>query len=248
LNIALNVVSAFGAVALGVVLLLWTRKPLWCALLVATPQFINLARNAVPDSISTVLVIAALWAVIKEKPLAAVSLLAIATWVRPDTFIVAGICFLWMARKGMISWLYAVLLSSLILGSVSFISHEAGGFTWRMIMVNSFLKRLPAPLEHVPSLSVSEYVRILFGAFRGFAAETAIVIYSFIGIVAWRLNSRLKPLLGICLLTFIIRFFIFPVTDDRFFVWMYLCCGIALIDAIEPSRAMITAHCCPVKS
>ncbi len=64
---AINLVSALSLFGIGMVLLGWTRRPFYCALLMATPAIVGLGRIGTPDALSSLLLLSSMWAVAEER-------------------------------------------------------------------------------------------------------------------------------------------------------------------------------------
>jgi hypothetical protein len=224
---AIDFLSAASYFGIGIIAIIWTRRPLLAALLVSAYPLLVLARVGVPDSLSALFVITGLWLVGQQRfQLAGLLLLFVSVGVRTDNILlllaVVGWCA-WKKRVGRVAG------AGFALASVAFvcaINYRAGNYGWIALFQYSFLghgRLSPAAMPH--TLTVSQY----FGALvRGtLAIAVHVTLWILLGILAW--FRRPSSVLIVTSLAVTAHFLMFPSPEDRYFVWAYIVVGIALI-------------------
>jgi hypothetical protein len=111
-----------------------------------------------PDGLSTLVVLAGLWAVSRNRLLIAVVLLLVSIWIRTDNLllVIAVLGYLlWQKRMTLVD---AAAISALSVGSVAFINHFSGNYSWPVLFQFSFIGgRSPAEID--PRFSAAQYLR-----------------------------------------------------------------------------------------
>ena len=153
----INLISALSLFGVGIVVLGWTGKPGYSALLLATSATVVLGRMGTPDGLSALVVISGLWAFSRNKLLIGVLLLLVSIWIRTDNFllVIAVLAYLlWQKRMTLVD---ATAISALSAGSVAFINHFSGNYSWLVLFQFSFIGgRSPAEID--PRFSAAQYL------------------------------------------------------------------------------------------
>src|SRR6266566_1308095 len=84
---SINLVSAFSLFGMALVLAIWTKKPLYCALLVTTAAIVDIGRMGTPDALSVLFVIAGFWLLERNQIGHGILLLLASVWVRTDNLL-----------------------------------------------------------------------------------------------------------------------------------------------------------------
>jgi len=125
---AITLVSALSLFGIGMVLLGWTHRPAYCALLMATPAIVLLGRIGTPDALSSLLVLSSMWAIVRERLLPGFLLLLVSIWVRTDNVLLVFLVLVWLAAIGKLSLSHSAVLALLAAASVVFINHFSGNY------------------------------------------------------------------------------------------------------------------------
>jgi hypothetical protein len=226
----INLISALSLFGIGIVVLGWTGKPWYSALLLATSATVVLGRMGTPDGLSTLVVLAGLWAVSRNRLLIAVVLLLVSIWIRTDNLllVIAVLGYLlWQKRMTLVD---AAAISALSVGSVAFINHFSGNYSWPVLFQFSFIGgRSPAEID--PRFSAAQYLGV---AAR--SAETIIpqvAIWALLGVVAWKWSSPYRGWLIPVWIAVVAHFVLYPSPESRYLVWAFVVTGVIFVCAVE---------------
>jgi hypothetical protein len=235
----INLISAFSLFGIGIVLLGWTRKPGYCALLMATSAVVILGRMGTPDALSTLFVLAGLWVLSQSRLLIGILLLLASLWIRTDNLlpVIAVLGYLvWQKRMTLVD---VGVISALSIGSVELMNHFSGNYGWRVLFQYSFLGGR-SPAEVVPHFGLKEYLGVV-----AHNAETIIpqvAIWALLGVVAWKWSSPYRHWLIPVWAAVVAHFALFPSAESRYLIWAFIVTGVTFICAIPcPDEARIPA-------
>ena len=228
---SINLVSALSFFGIAIVLLAFTGSPFYCALLLATPTVLVIARMGTPDALSTLMLIAAFWALTRDRLLAGVSLMILSVWVRTDNVLLVIAALGWLVWKRKLSALQSSLFALAALGSVLFINQMVGNYGWTVLFRYSFIGG-KYPAEMSAQLTLSEYVRAFTTGLQSIVPQLA--PWLLLGAAAWKWQSRYRELLPVVAVTALVHFILYPSPEGRYLVWAYLITGIAFIAAVNP--------------
>ena len=231
---AISLVSALSLFSIGIVLLAWTGRPLYSALLVATPAIVGVARIGTPDALSAFFLLTSAWALVSNRMFAGLTLLMMSIWVRTDNVLLVLAILAWLVWTRKLLVPYFLALAALAGASVLSINHFSGNYGWRVLFRYSFLGgRYIANVR--PGLSLSEYLTAVAAGVRQIGGQE-IALFVLIGLAAtkWLPDSDLlRPLLLCVAVAAITRFLLFPSPENRYFIGAYLIAGAAFIRAID---------------
>lgn len=245
---------------IGLLLFYWMRKyfkPLHALivslLIMYAPFIIEVARMSTPDALSSFCLLAA-FCFILEKPSLHWMLLffLLAVFTRLDNiitcFIILSSLYVFRKSEDVISFRQYILMSGvLIAGYFSITLITALPFGWNILyypaMIHYFnlsytfhsLFSLKAYLELFYSHAITAIVFYHFTLFTFFAVVTVIPFLK-IPFAGSRLNQWFPILL---ILIILIRFFLYPNMDDRFYVSFYLCILILLVEKFSSMVSML---------
>lgn len=231
----IDLISALSLFGIGIVVLGWTGKPGYSALLLATSAIVVLGRMGTPDGLSALVVLAGLWATSKNRLLIGVMLLAVSTWIRTDNVLlviaVLGYLF-WQKRLKLVD---AGVISALSAGSVALINHLSGNYGWNVLFRFSFIGG-KSPAEVDPHVSVGQYFSV---AAR--SAETIIpqvAVWILLGIVAWKWSSPYRGWLIPVWVAVVAHFVLYPSPESRYLAWACIATGVIFVLAIQDPTAV----------
>lgn len=226
----ISLISAVSLFGIGIVVLGWTGKPGYSALLLATSAIVVVGRMGTPDGLSAFVVLAGLWAISRNRLLIGVLLLLVSIWIRTDNLllVVAVLGYLlWQKRMTLVD---AGVISTLSVGSVVLINHFSGNYSWRVLFQFSFIAgRSPAEID--PRFSLAQYLGV---AAR--SAETIIpqvAIWALLGIVAWKWSSPYRGWLIPVWIAVVGHFVLYPSPESRYLVWAFIVTGVIFVCAIQ---------------
>jgi len=211
---AINLLSALSLFGIGIVVLLWTQKPLQTALLMTFYPVLNLGRSGTPDALAALLAISALCLIdTRGAKYLALGVLFLSLGVRTDNILVLLAVLAWMLWDEKVSIYVAAICALLAIAIVLGINHWAGNYGWIVLFRYSFIGgKYPAELPH--SLSIREY---LSGFFLGLTGLPQLAIWILIGIWAW--IRKPDALLLVTCLALVAHFVLFPSPEARYLVW-----------------------------
>lgn len=237
---AITLVSALSLFGIGMVLLGWTHRPAYCALLMATPAIVLLGRIGTPDALSSLLVLSSMWALVRQRLLPGFLLLLASIWMRTDNILLVLLVLVWFAATGKMSLTHSAVLALLAVASVAFINHFSGNYGWSVLFRYSFIGgRYPADIA--PLVTWREYFSTLARGL-GQVGGQELALWTLIGVAAWRWlpqSFRPRQLLIPVACAAIARFLLFPTPEDRYFSWAYLIVGALFIEAIDHSPRFV---------
>jgi hypothetical protein len=235
----INLISSLSLFGIGIVLLGWTRSPGYSALLLATSPVNVLGRMGTPDALSTLIVLAGLWALSQSKLLMGILLLLTSLWIRTDNLlpVIAVLGYLaWQKRMTLVD---AGVTSALSIGSVELMNHFSGNYGWRVLFQYSFLGG-KSPAEVVPHFGLKEYLGVV--AHNAETIVPQVTIWALLGIVAWKWSSPYRHWLIPVWLAVVAHFALFPSAESRYLIWAFIVTGVTFICAISsPHEARIQA-------
>lgn len=215
--------------------LLWLRlRSLWTLALLLLPPLVLVTRIDGPDVLSTLLVVGAIGALMARRSALAIGLLLIAVWVRPDNVILCGLAIVYLVAVEGIRWHHFALL---LLAAFSYGTISHFGYPYSTFMQNSFGPgSLAAPAEWTGRLTLRQWLAWEFAGARAMAVQSELAMWALAAAAAWRWSPRWRAMLILSWAATAIHLVAFPMPDDRYFVWVYLVSGVALIEALT-SRA-----------
>src|SRR5271169_6165891 len=233
----ISLISALSLFLIGGVLLVWTARPLYSALLLATPAVVGVARSGTPDALSAFFLLTSAWALASNRMFAGLTLLLASVWVRTDNLLFVIAILIWLSWTKKLLLPQSAVLAGVAGASVLLINYFSGNYGWRVLFRYSFLGgRYIANVR--PELSFSEYLTAVVAGVRQIGGQE-IALFVLIGLAAskWRrATDSWGPRLTCVSIAAITRFLLFPSPEDRYFIWAYLIAGAAFIRAIDGSR------------
>jgi hypothetical protein len=226
----INLISALSLFGMGVVVLGWTGKPVYSALLLATSAVVVLGRLGTPDGLSALVVVSGLWAIERNRLLMGVLLLLVSIWIRTDNIllVVAVLGYLWWQKR--MTLVDAGVMTALSAGSVEWINHFAGSYSWPVLFQYSFLGgRSPAEIN--PRFGVAQYLGV-----AAHSAETVVpqvAIWALLGLVAWKWSSPGRGLLIPVWTAVVAHFALYPSPESRYMVWAFIVTGVIFVCGIS---------------
>ena len=234
---AVSFISALSLFLIGLVLLAWTGRPAYSALLLASPAFVEVARGGTPDAFSAFFLLASSYALATNRMLPSIALLMASVWVRTDNVLFVIAILVWLAWTKRLSLPQFAVLAALACTSVLVINHFSGNYPWRVLFRYTFIGG--RNIAEIPAnLSFSEYLRAILAGIREIGSQE-VALFILIGLAATNLlssNNSLRPLLLCVAIAAISHFLLFPSPGNRFFAWAYLIVGAAFIRAIDTNR------------
>lgn len=225
----INLISALSLFGIGIVVLGWTGRPGYSALLLATSTVVILGRLGTPDGLSTLVVLSGLWALSQNRLLVGVLLLLASIWIRTDNLLLVAAAVGYLLWQKRMTWVDATVIAALSIGSVELINHFSGNYGWRVLFQYSFLGGR-APAEVVPHFGFREYLGVV-----AHSAETIIpqvTVWILLSVVAWKWSSPYRGWLMPVWLAVIGHFALFPSPELRYLIWALVVTGVIFIAAI----------------
>jgi hypothetical protein len=233
---AINLVSVLSLFGIGMVLLGWTGRPFYCALLMATPAISGLGRIGTPDALSSLLLVSSTWALVRGRIFPGVLLLLVSIWGRTDNILFVILILAWLAGTGKLSLSHAASLSLVGVASVLVINHFSGNYGWSVLLRYSFIGGR-SPAEIAGHVSFRDYIMVLGRGVEGIGGQE-LALWALLGMAAWRWLPKSLPSRQVLVpiaVAAIARFLLFPTAEDRYFAWAYLIVGAGFIEAIGNS-------------
>jgi hypothetical protein len=227
---SISLISALSLLGIAAILLVWTKRPLYCALLISTPGVLSSARLGTPDALSALITVGAFLALVRNSLFWALLLLLISVWVRTDNLLVAIFATGWLLWERRLTSIQGGIVVATALGSVLMMNHLAGNYSWAILFRYSFIGGR-SPAEIPAYIGIRDFSRVFAANCQVIAPQLAIGIL--LGAVAWRRQQNQRPMLLVVALSAFSHFVLFPSPEIRYFVWAYLLSGVAFIAAME---------------
>jgi hypothetical protein len=227
---AISFVSAASLFGIGVVVFLWTQRPVLSGLLIAASPVAELGRIGSPDALAALFAISALWLIERRKLYFGLILLFLSIGIRTDNVLILWSVLAWLVWEHRLSPLAAGAQALAAIGIVFLIDHWAGNYGWIVLFRFSFIAgRYPALIPH--ALTLGEYLSA-FG--RG--AEVIFSQFSLwllLGLLAWK--RRPRPLLAVACVAVVAHFLLFPSPEARYLTWAGIVAAVMLIVSFDRS-------------
>ena len=235
----INLISAVSLFGIALVVLAWTGKPGYSALLLATSAIVILGRMGSPDGLSALVVLAGLWAINRNRFLIGVLLLLVSIWIRTDNLllVIAVLGYLlWQKRMTPVD---VGVFSALSLGSVMFMNHFSGNYGWRVLFQYSFIGG-GSPADIVPRFGLAQYLGVVARNAETIIPQVA--IWVLLGIVAWKWSSPDRGLLIPVWAAVVAHFALYPSPEARYLVWAFIVTGVVFVRAGGLRPAVMKNH------
>jgi hypothetical protein len=230
--VGLRLISASCLFVIGLTVLAWTHEALLCSLLLLTPPVLNMGRMVTADPLSTTVIVLAIFALVKERPLLATGLLLGSILVRSDNIVLVVIFFAWMFWSHRVRAPVAVLYAAVAIAISVLINSAVGIFGYRVLMQHSFIKPETEPVTHPVLITFAGYLHALAGLRA--IPYTFMTTWLLVAAVLWKCLPKgafFRELFAVTGIYIVVRLLVFPNFDDRMFVWAYLATGAALIQS-----------------
>jgi hypothetical protein len=226
----INLISAVSLFGIGIVVLGWTGKPGYSALLLATSAIVVLGRMGTPDGLSALVVLAGLWAIDRNRLPMGVLLLLVSLWIRTDNVILVATVLGYLLWQKKMTLVDAGVISALAIGSVELINHFSGNYGWRALFQYSFIGG-GSPADIDPRFGLAQYLVVVARSAEAIVPQVA--IWALLGIVAWKWSSPCRVWLIPVWIAVAAHFAIYPSPEARYLVWAFVVTGVAFIGAIQ---------------
>jgi hypothetical protein len=209
-----------------------------CALIMLSPNILELSRWATPDCLATLVAALGMYLILERNLYFwGCSFLMIDIWVRTDVLVLAGIVFLTLLLRGKLDFPQFVSLSFLSLGSYFAINHFAGNYGWTALFYNSFLGGLTTPGETLVHFSRSAYLhQVVRGAYLWLISGSFALYLLLGGLAIWLHRSSLyTELVAAVLAARAVSYALYPNGDQRYTAVLFVLVPIALVIAVRLS-------------
>jgi hypothetical protein len=225
----INLISAASLLGIGLVVLGWTGRPGYSALLVATSAIVILGRMGTPDGLSALVLIAGLWAASQSRLLIGILLLLASVWIRTDNVLVVVTVVAYLLWQEKLTLVDAGVVAALATASVEFINHFSGNYGWRVLFQSSFIGGRPA--EVIPSFGLKQYLGVVARSVETILPQTT--IWVLLTIAAWKLRSPYREWLLPLWAAVALHFALFPSPELRYLIWAFVVTGVIFIAGLE---------------
>lgn len=230
---AISLVSALALFMIGIVLLAWTMRPVFCGLIMASPAIVIVGRAGTPDALSALCIVTATWLLMKDRISPAVLLLLLSLFIRTDNILFALIALAWLTVRQKIVWAHSVILTGLSVASIFFINHFSGNYGWEVLFRHSFIGG-KYPAEITSHLLATEYLSVFVRGLIEIGGQE-LALWTLLGVGAWYIlprSSAYRSLLSLVAIAAVSHFLLFPSPENRYFTWAYLIVGAAFLEGI----------------
>ncbi len=221
---------------LGLLVFFWCQRyvpSLWAVafstVLMLTTPVTMLGRSTMPDALSTLLALSALFLIFEvEKLLPGLLLLLVSIFVRTDNIAVAApvLAALWFT--GRLDFWKTASLGLLSVISVLFINHFAGDYGLAMLYYRNFVGTPSFPAEMNLHLSARVYLSGMRSSIV-LMLESPLLEFVLLGIVGFYRKSPLVWISAVTTAYATLHFLILPNWVDRWFVLTYLAMALSSI-------------------
>ncbi|HYX69146.1 MAG TPA: hypothetical protein VE825_08430 [Terriglobales bacterium] len=232
IGVAIHLLSVVPFFGIGVLLLVWTRRPFPAFLLMLMPLTLWLGRLDTPDGLSTLVVLAGFLTLARGRVAVAILLLTLSVWVRTDNSLVVGVLLLWLLAQRKMRLFHGAAV--FVLTAVSVLTIQHFGYSWGTLLRHSFLGHTAALGEVTWHFSLRDYLAVLKMGLRSSPVDTNFAMLALLGALLWRLRKAWRPCLALIPGVLVVRYALFPMPDDRYYAWAYLLVWIGLVQVFSP--------------
>ena len=244
-------ISVLSYWALGWIVLTWISRyvmtpwaELVSLLLMLTPPIWDLARWPMPDALSCMISLLALYFILEKNWITAgLTILLASVYVRTDNvlLVLSVLAYLSILRHR-IERTKAAILAAVAIGSVFLINHFAGDYGAKLLYYRAFIGTPMAPGELVARFGFHDYVVALRAGVTA-VLHGDLISFALMGIVGLlrRPTSAILGLISVSVAYSASRFLIFPLFEGRYFGMFFLAMGISLASTLA-LRASSTAY------
>jgi hypothetical protein len=228
----INLISALSLFGVGIIVLAWTGKPGYSALLLASSAIVVIFRMGTPDGLSTLVVVAGLWAINRSRLLIGILLLLVSVWIRTDNLLLVIAVLGYLLWQKRITLVDAGVMGTISASSVALINHFSGNYSWPVLFQFSFIGG-KSPAEIIPHFGITQYLGV-----TARSAETIIpqvAIWMLLGIMAWKRTPSESGLLIPVWITVVAHYVLYPSPESRYLVWAFVVTGAIFVDALRCS-------------
>jgi hypothetical protein len=231
---------------MGCIVLAWISRYVgapWAALisllLMLAPSLWDLARWPLPDALSCMIVLLALYLILeRDLPVAGVAILMVSVYIRTDNVLLVLTMLAYLSiLNDTVEKTKAAVLAVVAVGSVFLINHFAGDYGARLLYYRAFISTPMAPGEIVPRFGFHDYlVALRAGAAAGVHGQ--FIAFSLMGLAGF-LRRPTRAITGLTAGALVFsagRFLVFPLTDERYFGLFFLAMGISLASTLGLTR------------
>lgn len=224
---------------------------------------LDLARYSTPDSLAFLAYIFSIYLYLKKHIISLLILLPIIVGIRTDLLLFTMLLnfVLFISFKNHRKWVVVSILASVVIYLAIVIYWQYPG--WATLFYFTLVQILTHPISTPPTLSVSDYLNVLFNGIARTAGDKIFVLYVILGgnflylltkeIYASRplslvvfISSRSKSIVGIISMIYVCtHFLLFPVTWSRFFSAPYLVGTFSLLSIITDKWGESTQQIAP---
>ena len=232
---------------LGWVVFTWisrhSPKP-WAAIvslvLMLTPPLWDLARWPMPDALSTLILVLALYWIFEKEFLAlGLTVLLASVYVRTDNVLLAltVLAYLTIVNHA-IEKTKAATLAAVAIVSMFLINHFAGDYGAKLLYYRAFIATPIAPGEMVAQFGFHDYIAALKSGLA-VIVHGDFITFGLMGLVGL-LRRPGRALLGLGAIAVVYsagRFLVFPLAEGRYFGLFFVAMGILLASSLVSPRA-----------
>lgn len=235
-------ISVFSYWVMGWIVLTWISRyvaapwaELVTLLLMLTPPIWELARWPMPDALSCMISLLALYFVLEKNWITAgLTILLASVYVRTDNMllVLSALAYLSVLNHT-IDKTKAAILAIVAIGSVFLINHFAGDYGARLLYYRAFIEPPVAPGELTANFAFHDYLAALRSG-MGAVLHGDFIAFALMGLVGL-LKRPPRAILGLMLVTVTYsasRFVIFPLVEGRYFGMFFLAMGIAMASSL----------------
>lgn len=209
------------------------------------PQVQLLATLSTPDMMSNFFLLLIAFRYLKGASLAEITAYSIlALSVRPDNLILT---FLLLILGFSNSPIFHRLLAFFLLAASYILLVKTSNYPgWKAVFRYTFIEKMNYPLTHPIEVSIAEYLKVLLQRVKAFVSPVIIyglLLYAYFRIgdcqMQWNRSTRLLTAITISL---VVRFFLFPAMEMRyFFVYLLMFLLIAVFEGNARSQELQTS-------
>ncbi len=246
----LRMISVGSFLLIGVVSWAWLREhvpaavaPVVAFWMTAAGPVLALGKDLLPDGLSTALLLLGMYGLLYGRvKWMGWAVLALAVLARPDDMLLVlcfGCVWVWRARR---RW---ILCGAFAVGcaAVSFgLGKATGALGWAVLFRRSFFEMLPPERFAAAHVSLREYGQVM--AVSGvrtvmFCLPAAVFLGLLVMVGEQRLarpEFGLRSLVAVSAAAIAMRVVLYPGMEERYYVWFYLVCALALACLVGSGR------------
>ena len=222
LPVILVSIAGYVGIAVLVWLLVGRQSVVLAAAIIVQPVLLQSVQLQTPDAFSTMWLVLGLFLFMGNRNLPGILVLLGTVWVRPDSIVYVGCIFAALYFDKRIDTLGFGVASVLALASWFTISRF--GYSSTILFYNTFVNPVADPTALQFQVTPGIYLHVVYSSLKAMWLDHAALLLLLV-IVGWAYKPGRMILLA-CAVGAVVHFVLFPSSEDRFYLLLYVMASI----------------------